>query len=127
MFLCWILLPDSTSPNQVENGIDLRNSLARIDGLGAFLLGSGILALMLPLEIGGQKVPWTHPLVFSLVWAGILLLFFFVRVEAGWAKEPIFPLRLFRKRNVTMSYLIIAAQSGAQLGVSRFNRELAPC
>ncbi|KAH7008864.1 major facilitator superfamily domain-containing protein [Ilyonectria destructans] len=117
MFLCWILLPDSTSPNQVEDGVDLRNSLARIDGLGAFLLGSGILALMLPLEIGGQKVPWNHPLVFSLVGAGILLLFFFVRVESGWAKEPIFPLRLFRRRNVTMSYLIIAAQSGAQLGM----------
>ncbi|KAF7553459.1 hypothetical protein G7Z17_g3617 [Cylindrodendrum hubeiense] len=60
--LCWILLPDSSS-DQVDNEVGLGNSLARIDGLGAFLLGTGILALMLPLEIGGQKVPWTHPLM----------------------------------------------------------------
>lgn len=115
MVLCWVLLPDSAT--DVRNEAEVGNRLARIDGLGAFLLGSGILALMLPLEIGGQKVPWNHPLVFSLVGAGALLIFLFVRVEAGWAKEPIFPLRLFDQRNVTMSFFIIAAQSGAQLGV----------
>ncbi|KPM42363.1 hypothetical protein AK830_g4238 [Neonectria ditissima] len=116
MILCGILLPDS-SAGQVRDGAELGNRLARIDGLGAFLLGSGILALMLPLEIGGQKVSWTHPLIFSLVAAGALLVFLFVRVEARWAKEPIFPLRLFNQRNVTMSFFIIAAQSGAQLGM----------
>ncbi|KAH7136348.1 major facilitator superfamily-domain-containing protein [Dactylonectria macrodidyma] len=117
MLLCWILLPESTSSSTVGRNVNMRSSLARIDGLGAFFLGSGILALMLPLEIGGQKVSWTHPLVFSLVGTGIVLLFFFVRVEAVWAKEPIFPLRLFRQRNVTMAYFIVGAQNGAQLGM----------
>ncbi|KAH7160402.1 major facilitator superfamily domain-containing protein [Dactylonectria estremocensis] len=117
MLLCWILLPESTASSPAGRNIDMRSSLARIDGLGAFFLGSGILALMLPLEIGGQKVSWTHPLVFSLIGAGIVLLFLFVRVEATWAKEPIFPLRLFGRRNVTMSYFIVAAQNGAQLGM----------
>ncbi|KAK7424656.1 hypothetical protein QQZ08_008539 [Neonectria magnoliae] len=116
MLLCWILLPDSSS-GHVRSEAQLGNRLARIDGLGAFLLGSGILALMLPLEIGGQKVSWNHPLIFSLIGAGALLIFLFVRVEAGWAKEPIFPLRLFNQRNVTMSFFILAAQSGAQLGM----------
>lgn len=92
--------------------------LARIDGLGALLLGGGILALMLPVEIGGQKVPWCHPLIVSLLAAGGLLLFLFVLVESRWAKEPIFPLRLFHERNVSMSFFIMGAQSGAQLGVS---------
>lgn len=72
---------------------------------------------MLPLEIGGQKVSWNHPLIFWLFGTGILLIILFILVEAYWAKEPIFPLRLFRQENVALSYIIMAAQAGAQLGV----------
>lgn len=120
MLLCAVLLPDSTvaEDDGQDEGTDTRSRLARIDGLGALLLGSGILALLLPMEIGGQKVSWHHPLIFSLLAGGVLLLFLFVLVESRWAKEPVFPLRLFHERNVTMSFFIMAAQSGAQLGVS---------
>ncbi|KAH6892924.1 major facilitator superfamily-domain-containing protein [Thelonectria olida] len=119
MALCALLLPDSTVAEDAEQDeeTDTRSRLARIDGLGALLLGSGILALLLPMEIGGQKVSWHHPLIFSLLTGGVLLLFLFVVVESRWAKEPIFPLRLFHERNVTMSFFIMAAQSGAQLGM----------
>ncbi|KAJ4321842.1 hypothetical protein N0V84_005137 [Fusarium piperis] len=113
MVICGLLLP-STSNGTQESSISTR--LARIDALGALLLGATVLSLMMPLEIGGQKIPWSHPLIFVLFAAGIVLAVAFVLVESRWAKEPIFPLRLLRNAQVTKSYLIVAAQAGAQLG-----------
>ncbi|KAJ3535826.1 hypothetical protein NM208_g6975 [Fusarium decemcellulare] len=113
MIICGILLPPA-SRNQ-EGAV--RERLGRIDVLGALLLGSAVLALMMPLEIGGQKISWGHPLIFSLIAVGVLLTLAFVLVESRWAKEPIFPLRLLRNKEVTKSYLIVGAQSGAQLGM----------
>ncbi|KAK8017374.1 major facilitator superfamily transporter, partial [Apiospora rasikravindrae] len=37
------------------------SSIARIDFPGATLLALTILTLLLPLEIGGTQIPWTHP------------------------------------------------------------------
>ncbi|KAJ4243047.1 hypothetical protein NW757_011578 [Fusarium falciforme] len=72
---------------------------------------------MMPLEIGGQKIPWSHPIIFALFAAGIVLAVAFVLVESRWAKEPIFPLRLLRNAQVTKSYSMVAAQAGAQLAM----------
>ncbi|KAF4945099.1 hypothetical protein FSARC_14521 [Fusarium sarcochroum] len=91
--------------------------IKRIDALGALLLGSSVLAFMVPLEIGGQKVEWSNPIVPGLAGAGALLAIAFVFVESRWAREPIFPLRLLRNSDVTKSYLIAFGQSGAQLGM----------
>ncbi|CAM1507734.1 Fc.00g045820.m01.CDS01 [Cosmosporella sp. VM-42] len=115
--LCWGLLPSTSVSAMKSDKTTFRARLGRIDGLGAILLGGGLLAFMLPLEIGGQKVPWNHPLVFSLLGMGVVLLYLFVLVESRWAAEPILPLRLFRERNVTLSFVIMAAQSAAQLGM----------
>ena len=115
MVICGLLLP-STSHGTQESSIGSR--LARIDALGALLLGATVLSLMMPLEIGGQKIPWSHPIIFALFAAGIVLAVAFVLVESRWAKEPIFPLRLLRNAQVTKSYLMVAAQAGAQLAVS---------
>lgn len=73
---------------------------------------------MLPVEIGGTKIHWTHPLIFVLFGGGTLLLALFLATEAWWAKEPIFPLVLLRQRDVIASYLIMGCQVAAQLGVS---------
>lgn len=115
MVICGLLLPPTSHGTQ-ESSISSR--LARIDALGALLLGATVLSLMMPLEIGGQKIPWSHPIIFALFAAGIVLAVAFVLVESRWAKEPIFPLRLLRNAQVTKSYLMVAAQAGAQLAVS---------
>lgn len=73
---------------------------------------------MLPVEIGGTKIPWTHPLIFVLFGAGTLLLALFLATEAWCAKDPIFPLVLLRQRDVIASYVIMGCQIAAQLGVS---------
>ncbi|RSL64802.1 hypothetical protein CEP54_004624 [Fusarium duplospermum] len=121
MVICGLLLP-STSHGTQESSIGSR--LARIDVFGALLLGATVLSLMMPLEIGGQKIPWSHPIIFALFAAGLVLAVAFVFVESRWAKEPIFPLRLLRNAQVTKSYLIVAAQAGAQLGLPNMFRAL---
>jgi hypothetical protein len=114
MIIAAILLPSTT---QTE-GATLER-IKRIDALGALLLGGSVLAFMVPLEIGGQKIPWSHPLVPILAAAGVILSVAFVLVESRWAKEPIFPLRLLRSGDVTKTYLIAFGQAAAQLGVCR--------
>ncbi|KAG4283222.1 hypothetical protein FPRO06_09895 [Fusarium proliferatum] len=112
MIIAAILLPSTT---QTE-GATLER-IKRIDALGALLLGGSVLAFMVPLEIGGQKIPWTHPLVPTLAAAGVILSATFVLVESRWAKEPIFPLRLLKSGDVTKTYLIAFGQAAAQLGM----------
>ncbi|QKD58023.2 major facilitator superfamily domain-containing protein [Fusarium oxysporum Fo47] len=113
MIIAAILLPSTT---QTE-GATLER-IKRIDALGALLLGGSVLAFMVPLEIGGQKIPWSHPLVPILAAAGVILSVAFVLVESRWAKEPIFPLRLLRSGDVTKTYLIAFGQAAAQLGTN---------
>ncbi|KAF4435582.1 multidrug resistance [Fusarium acutatum] len=112
MIIAAILLPSTT---QTE-GATLER-IKRIDALGALLLGGSVLAFMVPLEIGGQKIPWSHPLVPILAAAGVILSVAFVLIESRWAKEPIFPLRLLRSGDVTKTYLIAFGQAAAQLGM----------
>ncbi|KAI1086070.1 MFS general substrate transporter [Rostrohypoxylon terebratum] len=117
MVLCALVLPNlTTRQGQVDAG-SIRGKLARIDFLGAILLGSGLLSVLLPLRIAGQKVPWTDPIVPSLFATGAALLTLFIVTEMRWAKEPIFPLRLLRNRDVVFSYLIMACQTAAQVGM----------
>lgn len=121
MLLCYIVLPPLTSTATTANheeDTEMKGSrLARVDFLGAFLLGAGVLALLLPIEIGGQKVAWTHPLIYVSFAIGAILLILFVLTESYVAREPIFPLRLLRNRDLVLCYLINCFQGAAQLSV----------
>ncbi|KAH6648635.1 major facilitator superfamily transporter [Truncatella angustata] len=113
--ICWIILPSLKQKPIYGAELKLRNQLGRIDFAGAALLGLGIFSLMLPLEIGGSKLAWSHPLIIGLFITGTVLLGTFLVVEEYWAKEPIFPVRLLRNRNVVLVYLISGCQMAAQL------------
>lgn len=101
-----------------DEEINTLTKLSRVDFLGAAILASLILSLLLPMELGGNEVNWAHPLIFCLFGAAALFLMLFVLVENYWAKEPILDLVLFTQRDATLSYLIMAFQSAAQFGVS---------
>ncbi|KAI1872974.1 uncharacterized protein JN550_003848 [Neoarthrinium moseri] len=111
---CWVALPSLRAEAQ-EPADQPGTRLGRIDFSGALLLGSGIFALMLPLEIAGSRLPWDHPAIIGLFVAGAIMLGTFVLVEEYWAKEPIFPIRLLRNPNVLLCYLISGSQNAAQL------------
>jgi hypothetical protein len=80
--------------------------LWRIDFLGAILLAVAIVSFLLVLNLASKKLTVSDPMVLGLcgLWAGSSLLF--LLVEAKYASEPIFPLRLLLHRDVLTAYLL---------------------
>ncbi|KAM0321785.1 hypothetical protein ACHAQA_009881 [Verticillium albo-atrum] len=125
LLLCMAYLPSNTKParpnppglEQPAKPSTARSTLSRIDWIGAALLALTILAFLAPIEIGGSKIPWSHPLIPALLGASAVLAALFALAEARWAVDPIFPLSLLRQRDVVLSYAIILLQTAAQLGL----------
>ena len=92
--------------------------LRRIDFLGSTFLALTIVGFLVALDLGGQKLPWSHPVIWILFASSAVLGLLFFLVEAHWAKEPIFPLSLLVHRDVVVAYLVGGFQIAAQLAVS---------
>jgi predicted MFS family arabinose efflux permease len=88
-----------------------------VDFLGSALLGTAILAITILLDQGGKSFPWRSWVTLFMGGGGIALLFAFTLVEAYVARDPIFDLRILRRPNVSISYLIGFLQITAQLGM----------
>ncbi len=98
----------------------LYQKMKRIDVAGAVLLTTNVLSLLLILDMGGTKVPWTSPLLPGLGALGILAAVGFVWVERSRAQEPIFPLHLLSQYEVVTTYLTLFFQMASQTAVSAF-------
>ncbi|KAH8906478.1 MFS general substrate transporter [Coniochaeta sp. PMI_546] len=121
LILCAICLPASTT-NRVtpESGEGSSKSawqqLHRIDFRGAFLFGAMILAFLVPAELGGDHLPWSHPIIAILFASSLVLLLIFIAVEKR-TEEPIIPLEIFHNRDAVLSYVILGLQGAAQIGM----------
>jgi EmrB/QacA subfamily drug resistance transporter len=69
---------------------------ARIDVLGAALLGAGLTAILLVTTWGGREYAWGSPEIVGLAVAAVVLLAGFFAQERR-APEPVLPLRMFRE------------------------------
>jgi MFS family permease len=118
--LAWFLVPHKARPENLKSG---PSRLARIDFAGSTLLAGTITTLMVAVELAGQKLPWNHPIVLSLLGGSVALGGLFVITEEYWTYEPVFPLRLLLNRDVVAAYSVLGLQIAAQLGVSGPNRE----
>ncbi|MDO8737082.1 MAG: MDR family MFS transporter [Thermoleophilia bacterium] len=79
---------------------------AKIDLLGAFLLATGLITLLLGCLWGGTQYPWNSPQIIGLLGAAVVLLSTFLFVESK-ASEPILPLDLFANRTFLVSIIAI--------------------
>lgn len=114
-FLVWLILP-----NRAHHPVDedvKAGKFARIDFLGALLMTLSILSLLLPLEIGGDRLPWSDYRIALLFAAALTFSLLFLAVEGWIAKEPIIPLSVVRHKEVLLSSLIMMCQVGAQVGL----------
>ncbi|KAJ5951515.1 uncharacterized protein N7479_009928 [Penicillium vulpinum] len=93
------------------------SKLAQVDFLGTALLASSIVSIVTLLDQGGKSFPWSSWWTVLLASSGVSLLIAFVLVEAYVAREPIFSLRILRRTNVSMAYIIGGLQIAAQLGM----------
>ena len=113
--LVWMVLPARVHHHLDE---EIKGSkFARIDFLGAFLMTLSILSLLLPLEIGGDRVPWSDHRIALLFAAALVFGIMFLAVEGWIAKEPIIPLSVLWHKEVLLSSLIMMCQVGAQVGL----------
>ncbi|KAL8787430.1 MAG: hypothetical protein Q9213_002207 [Squamulea squamosa] len=101
-----------------------KRKLHRIDFLGSISLALAIVGFLLAkfeirsvLDLGGQKLPWDHPLIWIIFAAAGVCSLVFTLVEAFVAREPIFPLRLIVHRDIISAYLVTALLGTAQFGV----------
>ncbi|KAK3391496.1 major facilitator superfamily domain-containing protein [Sordaria brevicollis] len=120
IILCSAYLPSHTSTvdEQDAAATDLlkKSKFSRIDFKGAFLFAALVLAVLLPIELGGVSIPWSHPLIFTLLGASAILFALFVAVEKRQA-EPILPLDIFHSKDAILSFFILGFQTAAQLGM----------
>ena len=116
MLLVWIMVPNTTSMKSSENQ-DAGTKLSRVDFLGSLILVITITTFLLPMELGGVMIPWTHPVIITLVGCLITCALIFVLVETRVAKEPILSLPLMTSWKVLLPNTVTFCQSAAQLGV----------
>ncbi|KAK3949854.1 major facilitator superfamily domain-containing protein [Pseudoneurospora amorphoporcata] len=120
IILCSAYLPNHTSTLDDETDASAaqlkKSKFSRIDFKGAFIFATLVLALLLPIELGGVNIPWSHPLIFVLLGASAVLLVLFIAVEKR-QEEPILPLEIFHSKDAILSFLILGLQTAAQLGI----------
>ena len=94
-----------------------QSTLRRVDFLGSISLALTIAGFLLVLDLGGRKVPWSHPTIWILLASSVSLGLLFLFTEGYIAREPIFPLNLLVHRDVMTAYFVAALQAAAQYGV----------
>ncbi len=115
MALIWLLIPNHTTISKDDS---VWGRLLRIDFGGILLLGLTILLVLLPFELAGTEIPWSHPGVIGSFVSALACGLGFLLYEKRYAKEPIIPLRLIFSRDVMLPNTVVFCQAAAQLGVS---------
>lgn len=75
-------------------GQSFRDTWARVDFTGAFLLVISISLQLVGLSLGGNELPWSSPWVIGSLVVSVALLGLFLVVEARTSAIPVIPLRL---------------------------------
>lgn len=114
-----IVLVSLILPERVHHHLDEEKGrkFSRIDFLGAILMTLSTLSLLLPMEIGGDRIPWSDYRITALFVAALSFGILFLVVEGRIAREPIIPLSVLRHKEVLLSSLIMMCQIAAQVGL----------
>ncbi|KAL4802033.1 major facilitator superfamily domain-containing protein [Aspergillus unguis] len=103
--LFWVLNVDAHNQNNREP-MTFRLGLKGIDWLGITLILGVTLMLLLGLNFGGTSFAWHSSTVLCLVIFGALMVPLFLVSEAKYARHPIMPLRLFKRRQNVAALLV---------------------
>ena len=118
VLVAWKLkIKPKSDVNKLDEPQTIGAKLKRIDFMGALFLSSTILGVMLILDLGGEKTPWTSPTIAFLAGGTLFSGMLFYVTEKSFAREPIFPLRLLSRKAVILDYLLISIQTASQIAV----------
>lgn len=91
-----------------ENRIKpLKDKLNSMDPLGCFIFMATICSLLLALEWGGQSKPWDSPTVIGLLVGFVALTCLFIYLQWKRQDQALIPLRVFRKRSIFTSAMVL--------------------
>jgi len=79
--------------------------------------------MILGLNLGGNELPWTHPLVLTMLPLAALFFILFLVVEGKFAKQPILPLYLLSNRTPLVAALVFSfvfRANASQIGSRRW-------
>jgi len=117
VFIWWRLKTPVEQEASTRKRHNLGSKLGQIDFIGALLLVGFIVTLLLILDLGGQRLPWSSPIIISLAVAAIVFGAAFFWYDSKIARLPVFSPSLLLQRDVWTSYSIALLQVAAQVGV----------
>lgn len=92
-----LTIPGDLGPQLAANSNNaLRTFIKAFDLSGVFLLVTSVTCLILYLNMGGNELSWSDPVMTTLIILCCITAFLFIRVESK-AKHPVLPLELLRK------------------------------
>ncbi|KAF3034461.1 hypothetical protein E8E11_003749 [Didymella keratinophila] len=83
------------------------DGMKAIDWLGIFTFLACTLMLLLGLDFGGVLFPWDSAKVIALLVLGGAMIFAFVYSEAKFAKYPLIPMSLFKRKTNIATFLVV--------------------
>jgi MFS family permease len=83
------------------------DGMKAIDWLGIFTFLACALMLLLGLDFGGVLFPWDSAKVIALLVVGGAMIFAFIYSEAKFAKYPLIPMSLFKRKTNIATFLVV--------------------
>lgn len=71
-------------------------AVREIDFSGILTFMVAVTAFILFIDLGGDRLPWAHPLTISLAVVCIVATLAFIMIERSWATNPLIPLSLLK-------------------------------
>ncbi|KAI5238634.1 putative major facilitator superfamily transporter [Aureobasidium subglaciale] len=105
-FILLYLFLDIESPKS-----SVREGIMVLDWIGSLLVIGATVMFLLGIQIGGETLPWSSPIVICLIVFGLLTFVLFVLYEWKVPRYPVMPLRLFKSRN-NIAILFVAFIQG---------------
>ncbi|RDW56718.1 putative HC-toxin efflux carrier TOXA [Coleophoma cylindrospora] len=111
-----IFLPASTPPEEIKGSV--QKNLWKFDPVGNIVLAPGLICLLLALQWGGTKYPWSDARSIALLVVGSVLLLAFVGIQ--WVQENgTIPFRIIRQRSIAAG-VFVSLGLGAALIIPSF-------
>ena len=111
-------LPTQDPAKKTRGSGRFNEFLRSMDWLGGLFSAICITTGLGTIGLGGEKLPWSHPLIISAIAACVMSAFFFVLTEQRFAKHPLIPPKLVTHNGIGAMCVIQILLCAARFGVS---------
>lgn len=96
--VAWLAVPTDLGPQlMTKNNVGIWDTIRAFDLAGSLLLTSAVTFLIVGMNLGGNVLPWTHPVIILALVLSVVGIALFIWVEKR-ADQPIIPLKVLFSR-----------------------------